>query len=272
MSRLLLTTVGFNQLVRGKDGYYLYNRNDMYIGKSMEMYGEYGADELNALRQLCAAGDIVIEAGANIGAHTLGLAQQVGPGGRVLAFEPQRLVFQTLCANVALNSLQNVDCYWAALGARAGFVTVPELDPAQSRNFGSTSLVNAVEGIQVECLTLDRFASLPGVKLVKIDVEGMEADVLEGGRALLAKFRPLLYVENNLGDKSERLMRLIDSLGYRMHWHLSPLFNPQNAFGEKQNIYPGMVSTNILCVHRDAQLPVEGSPEVTDFSRHPLQR
>ena len=50
-------------------------------------------------------GDVVIEVGANIGPHTVFLAQHVGPQGLVLAFEPQRILFQTLCANLALNSI-----------------------------------------------------------------------------------------------------------------------------------------------------------------------
>ena len=104
-SRLLLETKGHNQLAAGKDGYFLYNSNDKYIGRAIENYGEYSEIELDLLKNLCAAGDVILEVGANIGAHTVGMARTVGPTGRVLAFEPQRLVFQTLCANVALNSL-----------------------------------------------------------------------------------------------------------------------------------------------------------------------
>jgi len=263
---------GFNRLVKGRDGYYLHNRNDEYIGRAIEKYGEYSALETRLLERLCASGDIVIEAGANIGAHTVALAKRVGPEGRVLAFEPQRLVFQTLCANVALNSLTNVECYWAAVGSAEGRIIVPEPDPTRQSNFGGVALSDVPDGLPVDCVSLDRFVSLPRMRLLKIDVEGMEAEVLLGGRQLLKKFRPILYVENDRVEKSEALMRLIDGLGYRMSWHLPALFNPENFYSEKEDIYPNIVSVNLLCLHRDADLVLEEFREISDFASHPMRR
>ena len=268
----LLNTKSFNQLAKGREGYYLYNRNDIYIGRALEKYGEFSALEMALLTQLCTSGDVVIEVGANIGAHTVGLAKHVGPAGRVLAFEPQRLVFQTLCANVALNSLTNVECYWAAVGNAEGRITVPELEPEQENNFGGLALPGAPRGIPVDCLALDRFLSLPRLRLIKVDVEGMEADVLSGGRRLIEKFRPILYVENDRVEKSEALLRLIDGLDYRMSWHLPPLFNPDNFYSKKKNAYPGMVSVNLLCIRRDVDVTLERFSEIVDFSFHPMRR
>lgn len=268
----LLETDGFNNLAKVEEGYYLYNQNDIYIGRAIEKYGEFSSLEMQVLKQLCAPSDVVIEVGANIGGHTVGLARRVGQQGRVLAFEPQRLVFQTLCANVALNSLVNVDCYWAALGTKAGVVIVPEPNPAQQNNFGGLSLLGAQQGQQVDCFTLDRFISLPRVRLIKIDVEGMEADVLGGGLELIQKFKPFLYVENDRIEKSEALMHLISSLGYRMFWHLPPLFNADNYYAETENIYPGIVSVNMICVHQESPIKIDGFTEVTDFSHHPMRQ
>src|SRR5580658_2411383 len=176
----LLESEDYNQLAAGRDGYFLYNRNDYYIGRSIEQYGEYNALEMKLFRQFCTAGHVVIEVGANIGAHTVGLARLVGQQGRVLAFEPQRLPFQTLCANVALNSLENVDCFWAAVSSQDGFIDVPDLNPRKNFNFGAVTLVDAQSGRWVPCHTLDHHITLPRVDLIKIDVEGMEADVLRG--------------------------------------------------------------------------------------------
>lgn len=108
--------------------------------------------------------------------------------------------------------------------------------------------------------------------LVKIDVEGMEADVLKGGEGLLKRFKPLLYVENDRLEKSETLTRLIASFDYRMYWHLPPLFNPDNFFANRENSYLNVVSANMLCVHRDSQIRTTGFEEVVDFSFHPLRR
>jgi len=271
MSRIrLLETGGFNQLAAGRDGYILYNRNDQYIGRSIEQYGEYSALEMKLFGQICTAGSVVIEVGANIGTHTVGIARLVGPKGRVLAFEPQRLPFQTLCANVALNSLDNVDCFWAAVSSQDGFINVPDLNPREEYNFGAVTLLNSEVGRRVTCLTLDQYVNLPKVDLVKIDVEGMEAEVLRGGERLLKRFKPVLYVENDRLEKSEALIRLIASFDYRMYWHLPPIFNPDNFFANQENSYPNVVSVNMLCVHRDSQLRTTGFSEVVDFSFHPL--
>ena len=268
----LLEADGFNQLAKGHKGYYLYNIHDIYVGQAIEKYGEYGGLEAQFLEQLCGPGDVVIEVGANIGAHTVGIAKRVGPTGYVLAFEPQRLVFQNLCANIALNSLTNVECHWAAVGTTQGFVTVPELDFNQRNNFGGLSLLNVQQGRRVPCVRLDDFLGLPRVRLIKIDVEGMESNVITGGKQLIAKCKPFLYVENDRVDNSENLMRLIASLGYRMYWHTPALFNPNNYYGEEENIYNGIGSFNMFCVHRDTQMAIRGAQEITDFSFHPLQR
>jgi FkbM family methyltransferase len=200
----------------------------------------------------------------------VGLARLVGSEGRVLAFEPQRLPFQTLCANVALNSLENVDCLWAAVGSQDGFINVPDLNPRKEYNFGAVTLLGPQIGRRVPCLTLDQYVNLPKVDLVKIDVEGMEADVLRGGEQLLKRFKPILYVENDRLEKSEALNRLIASFDYRMYWHLPPLFNPNNFFANPKNSYPDVVSANVLCVHRDSPVRTTGFEEVVDFSLHPL--
>jgi FkbM family methyltransferase len=268
----LLEADGFNQLAAGKDGYFLYNRNDRYIGRAIERYGEWSGLEMDLFRQVCAPGHIVIEVGANIGTHTVGLARLVGRGGRVLAFEPQRLVFQTLCANMALNSLANVDCFRSAVGAQEGFLRVPEVDPDRAANFGGVSLLGAYGNSEVPCETLDRRLTLPRLDFIKIDVEGMEIDVLRGGCRLLEKFKPMLYVENDRIERSSELMQLIADHGYRMFWHLPPLFNPQNYFGDTEDLWPGVVSANLLCVHRERNAVLDGFDEALDFSFNPMRR
>src|SRR5436305_1964678 len=74
------------------------------------------------------------------GAHTIWFAQAVAPNGVVLAFEPQRLVYQTLCANIAVNSLKNVVCHQVAVGDEEGELTVPVLDPMSPGNFGGLEI------------------------------------------------------------------------------------------------------------------------------------
>jgi hypothetical protein len=64
--------------------------------------------------------------------------------------------------------------------------------------------------------------------LVKIDVERMEREVIEGVRALIERSRPFLYIENDRVEESAALISLIQDCGYRLWWHIPPLFNPDN--------------------------------------------
>ena len=102
----------------------LYLANDLYVGRSLDRYGEWSEAEMELLRQVVRPGNVVLDIGANVGTHTIFLAQTVGPEGAVLAFEPQRMVFQILCANVALNGLPNVYTHHAAVGRRPGNIRV----------------------------------------------------------------------------------------------------------------------------------------------------
>ena len=117
-----------------RDCLMLYNRNDTYIGASLRKYGEFSREETALFQLIVQPGRTVLDIGANIGVHTIDMSRLVGPvPGRCNAFEPQRLVFQVLCANLALNSCANVFARttWQ-VGAENGTVLVPPLDPALS--------------------------------------------------------------------------------------------------------------------------------------------
>jgi FkbM family methyltransferase len=249
----------FNRLKACRYGQMVYNEHDVYIGRSLDLYGEFSEGECEAFRAVVKPGDVVVEVGANIGAHTLFFARQVGPSGRVLAFEPQRIVFQTLCANMALNSVQNTYCLQLAVGSQAGAIVVPQLDYAQENNYGGLSLGQWQQGDRIALVTLDSIvAGLPRCNLVKIDVEGMEREVLLGAAETIARFKPVLYVENDREEKSAELVRHIDSLGYAMYWHQPPLFSPSNFFQNPQNVFGNIISRNMLCFHRSVPHQVSG--------------
>ncbi len=271
MMEKIIDTPGFNALVKGRHGYVLFNKNDVFIGKAIEKYGEFSESEVVLFGQLCGEGDIVVEVGANIGAHTLVLAQRVGNNGRVHAFEPQRIVFQNLCANMALNSIENVECHLAAVGDQDGSVQIPDIRYDVQGNFGGVDIRQFNAGHKVPAVRLDSCLDLPRLKLLKIDVEGMELEVIGGARNLIARFQPVLYVENDRQDKSKDLIELIWSLGYRLFWHLPRLFNPRNFAGDPEDIYPGTVSVNMLGLHRSVTVDLSDFQEVLDSSAHPLK-
>ena len=245
-----------------RHGPLLFLREDIYIGRSLDLYGEFSELEAVLFAQLVRPGDTVVEVGANIGVHTVHLARLAGATGRVHAYEPQRVIFQLLCANVALNSLFNVYTHHAAAGSSAGELHVPPLNHAAVNNFGGLSLSYEKNGEPVPVLCLDALA-LPSLKLLKVDVEGMEHEVLSGAREMIRQHRPFLYVENDRREKSAALISLINELGYDMYWHLPALYNPDNFAGNPHNAFPSLVSINLLCVPKESSLTINGFRKIT---------
>ena len=225
-------------------GRMLFLRRDQYIGRALALYGEFSEFEVELFSHTLRSGDVVVEVGANIGAHTVHLARLVGHTGLVVAFEPQRIIHQLLCANLALNELFNVVAYRAAAGARQGTLKVPPLDYAAANNFGGVAL-SAEAGETVIVVPLDSLG-LETLRLLKIDVEGMEIEVLQGARNLISRTRPLLYVENDRTEHSPRLIALLQELGYDLWWHTPPLFNPRNFASNPDNVFGDIVSINMF--------------------------
>jgi FkbM family methyltransferase len=265
-------------LVQSRRGWMLANVNDIYMGAAMATYGECCELELAVLLALAEYPGLVVEVGANMGIFTVPLARALREQGRQLvAFEPQPVIFQQLCANLALNGLMNVMAWPFACGEEQGAVTFPRADYLKSGNFGGISMSRSAPAagngcVQAPCVRLDDMLPSERVGLLKIDVEGFELRVLKGSRALLQRSRPLLYVENDRVENSKELIEWIWAAGYNLWWHTPSLFNPQNFFGVARNLYGNIASFNMLGVPREVKL--EGSAQlvrVEDSSYHPLR-
>lgn len=140
----------------------------------------------------------VVDAGANIGLVSIPIAARLLPrGGAVLAFEVQRMVHYALCAGAVLNDLENLFAYQQGLGAQDGETFISRLDYASEQDHGAFSLLHQGEARpeHIRIVALDSMG-LPKLDLLKIDVEGMELDVLQGGRNTIARFRPWCWIED----------------------------------------------------------------------------
>ena len=242
-----------------RHGKLMYLLNDAYIGRSLDVYGEYSEGEIALFRQLLRPGDVAVDVGANIGALTVGMARLVQPQGMIHAFEPQRAIFDILSGNIRLNGLTNVTAYRRAVGSQRGTTRVPPLDYAATNNFGGVAL-GSVEGEPVEVVTIDDLG-LSRLRLLKVDVEGMESEVVMGARATIARLQPALYIENDRADRSRRLILLLFEIGYRLWWHITPLFNPQNFFHHPHDVFGDVVSFNMIGFPR-ATPPAIDLPEI----------
>jgi FkbM family methyltransferase len=180
----------------------------------------------------------------------------VGSGGVVVAFEPQPVLHKILCANLVLNSIPNVLTYAMALGDAEGECLIPELDYSQSNNFGGVSMDMVEEGESVPLGRLDDF-QLEKVDFIKLDVEGFESKVLAGATETIARCHPIMYIENDREDRSAELIQRLFDLGYNLWWHTPPLYSPNNFKGNPENVFPRILSINMLAIHRDMR-QIEG--------------
>ncbi|MEM9059600.1 MAG: FkbM family methyltransferase [Pseudomonadota bacterium] len=269
MTELLKTDL--YRLIEARHGRFLANPKDIYLGRSMIKYGEFSELEWQVFDQMLRPGAVVVEVGANMGAFTVPIANKVGRGGMVYAFEPQLSVFQQLCANLALNDLVNVQAFNAGCGAEAGWLTLKRPDPARELNFGGLSLdaLTGSGGVRVRVETLDEVLDLEALHMLKADVEGMEAQVIRGARGLIEKLRPILYLEAHDPEDSPELIRLVGELDYDMYWHLPAMFNPKNHSGDTENIFGVISSKNMLCVPSERNTTVHGARRVADENDHP---
>lgn len=210
--------------------------------------GQFERDIVALIERLTPQGGTVIDIGANIGAHTLRFARQVGPGGRVLAIEPTDYAYRKLVRNLSLNQSAHVTAVQAALAERG--------EPRQTISFRSSwrsdGRQQAATSV-VDVLTLDECCQshgIGGVDLVKLDVDGHEFGVLAGGLTILRTSRPTLLMETgawHFEHAGRNPLTLLETLGYRF-WHTKTLepFADAAAVRRALPAHDSDVSINVL--------------------------
>lgn len=177
-----------------------------------------------------------MDIGANLGAFAIPVAKDIShAGGEVYAFEPQKIIYYQLCANILINKLANVSAVNAAIGSADGYIDVPLINVADSENIGAFSLNESLREMQnqgnsyvseshtVELKRLDNLKILKSPSFIKIDVEGFEENVIRGAINFLEQhgFPPFVFEAWNepwYKSKKESLFALIKSIGYSIEW------------------------------------------------------
>jgi FkbM family methyltransferase len=199
-------------LIDTHEDFFLVPSDDSLIGPNLASRGTYDPTEKKYILDLLSTGDSVIECGANIGVYSVPIAKKIGRSGHLYCFEPFRLIFQILTANIALNGIANV--YTFNVGASNETVTSllaagPNL--TDSDNYGAASLLDEDNKTwilknphwqNVSLVILDdQIHDFPAISLLKIDAEGMEFEVVKGAINLIQRDHPVLYVENSTGKR-----------------------------------------------------------------------
>jgi len=195
-SALLRTKLQNGALVEG------YNRPG-HGGRGVYVFGDSLEPELFDLQHFLRPGHVFIDVGANVGVFTVKAAKEVGNDGLVIAIEPFIETAMRLSENVLANGYSNVRVRTLCMGRETGHARL-HLNKGKPNSFSLIPNGNA-ESISVLSVSLDdlcRWENLERLDYLKIDAEGAEAAVLEGGTEAIARFRPIVQVEVAICDSS----------------------------------------------------------------------
>lgn len=178
---------------------------------------------LDLRREYFGDGVVGIDCGANIGVHTIEWANHMYGWGFVHAFEAQERVFYNLAGNIALNNCFNATAVCAAVGSNVGRIYVPILDFNTPASYGSLEIkpphrsefigqfVDHTHPYEpnTNLVTIDSI-NMTRLDLLKIDVEGMESDVLAGSIETIVRHKPIIIAEHIKSDSNEIICMLED--------------------------------------------------------------
>jgi len=183
-------------------GQVLVNRHDINQTRYLLEYGHpVDHQEIESIAQFIEPGTAAIDVGACFGLWTLGFAKRAVA---VYTFEPQRMLYNSICGTLALNSVENVFTFNWAVGEQVGVAEIPKPDYHKQSQFGGVPLVHSPakcnigqETASVESVHLATLDSLkfPPISLVKIDAEGLDLDVIRGAENTIKEHRPVVYFE-----------------------------------------------------------------------------
>ena len=238
-------------LVRTDSDDFLLFSTDDAVSKTIYSTGSWALPLIVISRLFYQDADapLIIDVGANLGAYSVPVAREIAAsGGVVYSYEPQRIVFYQLCGNAFLNRLDNLYAFNMAIGDYDGKVMIPSIDYNKSKNIGGFSLDNQARDTQnavvmkqdeksneVPIFRLDSLTFPKAASWIKIDVEGLEFQVLRGAVNYLEAhdFPPILLEAWNLEwfkEKWQELLEFLTVLGYEYFGILDEIFAQHPKF------------------------------------------
>jgi FkbM family methyltransferase len=204
--------------------------------ETIYLEGEYERPLQDSLSKYLQPGGVLYDVGAHIGIVSLYAAKLVGPTGTVFAFEADPENAKRIEANVRRNNLDSISTECRAAWHSNGHVRFQRASEHSSRNQGGVWTVcpgTDDDAIEVEAITLDTFAErhrLPTV--IKVDVEGAEAEVLRGSEKIFAQAKPILICEVHGSKPADDVIRWLSDHGYQYQWLESSLQFPRHLLAK----------------------------------------
>lgn len=233
-SPFVLLSSGHGTLIVNRNDYKMTGENQGYgVGYQLFNTSLYDPEEvemvlnlLSARKKIYGDGVIALDCGANIGVHSVEWAKHMHGWGEVLAIEAQERIYYALAGNIAMNNCFNVKVVHAAVGSESGLMRVPCPDYCQVSSFGSLELLysenNEYIGQKIDyeepglmtipMVAIDSFC-LSRLDFMKIDVEGMELEVLKGAINTIKTHKPQIFTEWIKSGK-EALVEFLERHGY----------------------------------------------------------
>jgi FkbM family methyltransferase len=217
-------------------------------------------DEIKFVRNLLEPGQRVIDIGANYGVYALSMAQRVGAKGYVWAFEPASSTAKLLAKGIAINGFKQISLEQSALSNTEGYAQL-SLNQNSELNALSHGILTTNSSETVPLVTLDgsmETYNWRDIAFVKIDAEGEETRILEGGKRFFAELSPLVQYEVKAGvDLHLELVQRFHRLGYKSY-RLVAGMNILVPFDERSQ--PDGYLLNLFCCKPDraAQLSAKG--------------
>lgn len=196
------------QTLNTNHGKFMVNINEL-IGNFLYLLNEFAPLEIDIMKKLLKSDSNVIEIGANIGTHTIPIAKHISKG-MIYSFEPQNIIYKQLNTNLFINEVYNVKTLNYGVGSKDEklFYT-----PANF-NTGGVSLSNSgSHSVKVKPLNCLKY---PTIDLIKIDVEGMELDVLKGIETIIQRDKPSILIEYRLETVNE-MIQFLQSYDYNIY-------------------------------------------------------
>jgi len=218
-------------------------------------------DSIAFMRRQPLDGRTVVDIGANKGIYSYWMSQQVGPRGKVIAFEPQPELLTHLDEFKQSFGLTNLEIVGKGLSNRRGTVAMHRDKPGAlgaslAVEQESAATIGSMESIDVEVVTLDEFceeARTGPIAFIKCDVEGHELAVFEGARRTLQTDRPVLLFECH-HHEAERgaLFKFLTDLGYEGLFFERGSPHPYSHFRDVPYRKPTIRFRNYMFAHRDS--------------------